>query len=344
MINVVDYSQYSTWMFCPWRWWYNYVEEIGKSWTGQRRDPLALGGLVHDGLDVWKKTNRPEISDRAIGEYTPTPETMQLANLLVHGYIQKYPSEPWPVEATEQPLTFGLSFSNQSSIGPRGLAKLDGFFQVDNDTTIDMGLPGETIRLKRGIWGREYKTKSWSTDRATWIQEWQSKMQADFQMLALREQVGESPQGILVCVLEKPREYIPKRKCTGCKESYEMGLFFTTGEGGVYACPGCSMKQKLSPYEPKSPKVPEFYRITATRTAEQLDTARREIGKVAVSMIDMINNGKLSVVPNRDNCINNRYHSRCVYAEPDIAGREPDGSFGFIRIDSKGYMGLKEEV
>src|SRR5258708_10338152 len=117
-------------------------------------------------------------------------------------------------------------------------------------------------------------------------------MQAHLKMLALREMRGEMPRGVLICVLEKPREYVPKRKCKKCGENYEMSLFFVTGEGGVYACPGCAEHQKLSPYEPKSPKIPEFYRITATRSAEQLERSRGEIDRVAMDMRDMWERGK----------------------------------------------------
>src|SRR5581483_4569462 len=142
---------------------------------------------------------------------------------LVRGYVMKYPREKWPVESTEEAVTFPVLEETM------GVAKLDGYFYVPEDTTVESGLPGSTITLSRGWWSREYKTKSPGVHRPTWIEEWSTKRQADFQLLALKDLLtrkGHNPdevQGVMVSVLEKPREYTPKRKCKGCGETFELG-------------------------------------------------------------------------------------------------------------------------
>jgi hypothetical protein len=50
--------------------------------------------------------------------------------------------------------------------------------------------------------------------------------------------------------------------------------------------------------------------------------------------------GMESVVPNRDNCITNRYHTECLYAENHTAGNpvvEPQ----FVQIDPYKYIGIQ---
>lgn len=330
----IDYSQYSSWMHCPWQWYEKYVGRWQKNWIGQRSDALCLGSLVHSALDTWKKSGRVEIPPEAITDNNPTPETVSTAMMLVEGYIRKYPSEEFKIEATEQPVEFPLR-----SAGVLGLAKLDGYFHLDDTRTLEMGLPGETITLTPGWWAREYKTKSWDTDRPKWIREWTSKMQADFQMLALQNLVGETPQGVMVCVLEKPHQYTPKRKCKACGQQWELASFIETGEG-LYACPMCGEKQKVSPYEPKVPKTPEYFRILATRSEEQLERSRSEIDHVASMMEEAEYFGRNTFPPNRDACIQNRYHRECEFARVHIPGLDPGEAEGYVQVDTMKYMGV----
>jgi DNA-directed RNA polymerase subunit RPC12/RpoP len=362
-VKFIDNSQYESWNFCPWSWWEKYVHGYEYLYTGQRSDPLCLGSLVHNGLDNFVRIGQPVIDNETVEEVTPTPETMELATMLVNGYVQKYPAERWPVEKTEEPMVWPLVDLCVSLCEPvqnirientqricndcdrptetiYGLAKFDGYFYVPEDTTIESGLPGHTLTLQRGWWTREYKTKAAGRDRARWMQDWRTKMQADFQMLALRERVGEAPQGVLICVLEKPREYTPKRKCQGCGEQWELASFLPTGEG--HACPMCGHKQKLSPYVPRVPKVPEFYRITAQRTARELEESERQIRQVALQMEEMRRTGLAGMPPDKTNCADNKYNKICEFYNPHTYGHDVADDAQFGKRDTTRYVGLAE--
>jgi hypothetical protein len=76
-----------------------------------------------------------------------------------------------------------------------------------------------------------------------------------------------------------------------------------------------------------------------TRTPEQLEIARREIAMVAEQMEDLRENGMESVVPNRDNCVSNRWHRECEFAEQHITGVEV-AEPTFQIVDPYKYIGL----
>lgn len=360
MRKIIDYSQLSSWFNCPWYWYERYVKGMSSRYTGQRDDALALGSLVHEMLDNWSKTGRPFISIETLTSISPTPECLQIAEIMTAGYIQRYPSERWPVERTEEAVEFPLyeykthlHGNDIFSGGWSGIAKLDGYFYVPEDTIIESGIPGITLTLGRGWWSREYKTKSPSINRGVWMQEWASKRQADFQLLALQNLLhngwkdatirtlqAHNPtddiRGVLVSVLEKPREYTPRRKCKGCSDTYDLSSFRVVDTG--HACPMCGHVQHLKPYTPAVPSSPDYFRMTVTRTPEQLEVARREILQVAQAMDDMVDDGMSYITPNRDNCIQNRWHRKCEFAENHIAGREV-GEPEYIQIDPYQYIG-----
>lgn len=360
-MNKIDYSQLSKFGFCPWAWYETYVKGMSPRYVGQRSDALALGSLVHNGLDNYSKTGKPFIDDATLLEVTPTPECKLLAEVMISGYIRKYPSERWPVERTEQAVEFPLHLYDPEYLDfykdrtpPNdwtGVAKLDGYFYVSEDTTIESGLPDQHLTLGRGWWSREYKTKSHGIDRGVWMKEWAAKRQADFQLLALESILkdeerqgdpngayGHTPRGVLVSILEKPREYTPKRKCKGCSGQYELASFFANPDGHV--CPACGHVQKLKPYEPVRPSAPEYFRMIVTRTPEQLEVARREIAGVAERMEEYRDYNRIEVeIPNRDNCITNRWHRQCEFAEQHIAGVDVAAPT-FVKIDPYKYIGL----
>ena len=356
-INKIDYSQLSKFKFCPWAWYENYVNGMQPRYVGQRSDALCLGSLVHNALDNIDRTGRMFIDDATLVEMNPTPETKLLAELMVAGYRRKYPTERWECVRTEAavefPLEKGVSVFHKDDWF--GVAKLDKYFYVPEDTTIESGLPDSRLVLGRGWWAKEYKTKSHGIPRPTWMKEWASKMQADFQLLALQnllntgvntdgvplqEEMNTVPRGVLVSVLEKPREYTPKRKCKGCGNQYELESFFVGADG--HHCPMCNHVQILKPYTPTVPAAPEYFQMIVTRTPEQLERARREIGAVAESMEEYIDSNDItSLTPDRDNCINNRYHRQCAYAEQHIAG-SPVGEPTFVKIDPYRYIGLPQ--
>ena len=347
-MSIIDYSSYSKFLFCPWSWYENYVNQVQLRYVGQRFDPLCLGSLVHNALDNFAKTGKPFIDETTIRENNPTPDTMVLAEVLVVGYLRKYPKEYWPVERAEQPLQFPLGLRDAT-----GLAKLDGYFYVPEDTTIESGVDGYTLTLSRGWWGKEYKTKAHGRNRAEWIKEWQTKRQADFQILALQEHlnngifnvhdeeqrfVDKSVQGILICVLEKPHEYIPQRRCAKCKGMYDLQLYTPVEHG--FRCPACETVQELSPYVPKVPKVPDYFRVAAIRTPEQLEIALEEITEVAVRMERMREKGMEVETPNRDACVNNVYRRQCPYMEPHTYGGTTAEDARYEKVDATRYMGL----
>lgn len=377
---VIDYSQYSLFHFCPWAWYERYVNQRQRPWNGQRSDPLCLGSLVHNAMDNFTKTGRPIIDQVCIEENCPTPDTLELVYLLVNGYLKRYPSEKWPVELAEQPLQFPIhtgegvwacpscgeigtiAFDNPPVLCPQcttkvtlsvgqdpifGMAKLDGYFYVPEDTTIESGIMGHTLTLERGWWSKEFKTKKHG-DRGNWIKEWQTKMQATFQILALKQMIESQPRyhvdditvrGVLVCVMEKPHDYIPKRKCEKCKENYELAAFIPKADG--YMCPMCGCVQNVTPYKPKVPKVPDFFRIIATRTPTQLKTAKAEIFETARMMETMRNIGMECVLPNREACVINRHFRECEYMAPHTyGGSTSDAGMGFVTINAMKYMGI----
>lgn len=341
----IDYSQLSKFHFCPWGWYENYVRGMQPRYVGQRSDALALGSLVHNGLDNFGRTGKLLIDSTTVSEVNPTTECYQLAELLVAGYIRKYPAERWVMEHMEAAVEFPLLNTLW-----RGIAKLDRYFFVEEDTTIDAGLPGQTLTLGRGWWSQEFKTKAHGIPRNTWMKEWASKRQADFQLLALIDLLDHYPhserytnsstdtvRGVLVSVLEKPREYTPMRKCKGCGVSYELASYLVSAAGHI--CPMCSHVQILSPYKPTVPSNPEFFRMIVTRTPHQLEEARYEISQAAEQMDAMAQEGMHHTPPHRDNCITNRWHRQCEYAEQHISGNrvaEPT----FIHVDPYKYIGL----
>ena len=357
---TIDYSQTALWNFCKWAWYERYVNQRQFRYTGQRSDPLCLGSLVHNALDNFAKYGRPSFDEETMVENNPTNETVQLAQVLVEGYLKKYPAERWPVERTEQPLRFpidGPLVANNVD-GRWGLAKLDGYFYVPTDTTIESGsgLDGDTITLSRGWWAKEYKTKAHGVDRAKWIREWQTKRQADFQILALQNMLrsrdhrgvqekfhiaADAPvQGVLVCVLEKPYEHTPQRTCKNkaCKGKFDMMLYIPRPDG--YACPMCGFVQPLKPYTPTAASQPEFFRITVVRKPEQLEVAREEIRRTAIEMEDMRRNGMDSRLPNRDACVNNVHRRQCEYFDPHTYGGTTETNPSFVQIDATKYMGV----
>src|SRR6266480_2185468 len=109
MVDHIDNSQYSQWMHCPWAWWEKYVNKRSKAWPGQLRDDaLAIGSLVHNGLDNWYARQEPNIDQEEIERINPTPECLRLCKKLVYGYVQTFPKEAWQLVHTEAPLRFKL--------------------------------------------------------------------------------------------------------------------------------------------------------------------------------------------------------------------------------------------
>lgn len=331
----IDFSQHNAWMKCPWYWYEQYIAQVKKSYpTVQRDDALALGLLVHAGLETLKTHGTPSIPEAAIIEATPTPECLGSARMLVNGYQQAYPAETFTKYYCEEPLRFPLLPEMD------GLAKIDSYFRVDEPTRIADGLEGE-FWLQPGWWIHEYKTKDGSAKIGNWVAQWRVNMQASFQVMALQAHLQEPVQGILINVLEKPKAYIPKRTCKGCKEPHELRNWVPTGEG--YSCPGCGNVQKLDISDKSTtPRVARYYRHMVTRSEMDLAYAHRDIIGVAMEMLKLHQpEAKLDTNPNLTrttrNCVDSIW-GQCVYFDPHTANRVATGWPDFISVDALGYI------
>ena len=343
---TIDYSQYKTFKRCPLLWWETYVDRWQKAWPErQRDDALALGALVHSMLDSYVKYGTPAPSPDALEELTPSDECMSQAWALVNGYVRAYPQEEFDLHFTEEPVEFPIN------PGTKGVAKIDAYFYLPEDQELESGIPGYPMVLSAGWWIREYKTKAASVDRALFMQSWQSNMQASFQTLALQHKlrvdgaVGEV-QGVMVSVLEKPRTYVPKRKCKGCSELLEMSTYLSVVGGGS-ACPLCGHVQELTPYNPKSRPEPSYFRFAVTRTQEQLNNHKQNIQLTAEDMRFIQIDYERHIYANYESCIDTR--SRGSYAECAFFKRHTYGdqnNDGLVQVaDPLRYVyGEREEV
>lgn len=340
-MTFIDYSQYKTWMTCPWMWYERYVNNrIPRPSTRQRDDAMAIGSLVHSGLECWYRDGKPTISPDVVEEVGPTPEAFAQAEQMVHAYVRRYPREEWELVRCEEPLTVPLTTYAGEDI--RLLAKIDAYFRCTGTVELESVVPGHSQSLEPGLWIQEYKTKDASRARDLWMRSWESNMQASFQILALQgnypaEQVG----GLLVSVLERTRPYIPKRKCKQCGELLEMGLYIATSEG--HSCPLCGAVQKLSPYQPKKEATPpDFFRLRVTRGEDQLCTARAEIQQVARLMAQARANGMEVVIPNREECVG--YRGTCGYFNNHTYGVPTVEDPMMLEKSGTRYVGLEVGV
>ncbi len=345
-MNYLDYTQTRAFLTCPWKWYERYVRQlVPLHQPYQRDDTMTIGSLVHAGLENWGRNRRPEIPEAAVAELNPTPDAFNLAQGMVHQYVRVYPEENWAFVRCEEPLRFPLGLNDTE-----GLAKIDKYFYLPEAATIETGLEGEQMTLSPGWWIHEYKTKSAQISHSLYAKQWESGLQADFQVLALQHELvglsGQVPpyadacpqvQGVLVQVLEKPRVYIPKRKCKGCSETIEMSLWMPATDGAS-ACPMCGNAQVLKPYEPKAQAPPTFYRLMVTRTPERLVRAARDIVNIAFRMEEMRLMGfrDAFAIPNSEACVNSIY-GPCEYFEPHTAGMEAVEGAQFVREDTLRY-------
>jgi hypothetical protein len=346
MEPIIDYSAWREWTVCPAGWYEKYVNKRIVRWPPRDRDDaLCLGALVHAGLQQWQEQKQVIIPPQVVEEMTPSRETLVLAEELVYGYTQVYPEELWPLIVCEEPLVFPLTkpdyswaclecgawgedYGNTSCpncchritevgnpIGWQGLAKVDAYFYVNEPCVVESGQPGLQFTLSEGWWIHEYKTKSPYISLPLFLQKWEMNMQASFQMLALQNEIDKGEralvQGVLVSVIEKPRKYIPKRKCKTCQESYEYATWIPTGDGR-FSCPVCGVRQELAKLkENPSCQPPAYYRIMVTRTQEQLEKAKQDMVLVGQRMAQMEANGLASEPWHTESCI--QYKRPCGY-------------------------------
>lgn len=332
----IDFSQHWAYQKCPWYWREIYVDQIRKYWPEkQKEDALTLGTLVHAGLEHLRTKGTVDITEAVIVKARPTPECLATARSLVSGYHQTFPNEEHTKYYCEEPLRFPLHYAMD------GLAKIDSYFHVDEPTRVTGGLEGADLWLTPGWWIHEYKTKDVSRNLAWWMLDWSVNMQASYQIMALQEKIQEPVQGILVNVLEKPKPYIPKRTCKGCKDSYELRDWVPTGEG--FSCPGCANVQKLDTSDKsRVPRQARFFRFLVQRDEKQLTMALQDMKIVAGEMLH-----QLMPLDERDMpelarttkaCVDGVY-GPCEFHEPHcIAGQRAEGYNGFVKVEAFGYI------
>ena len=349
----VDYSQYKEWSFCPHSWFEKYVNKKVMRSVGMNDGAMTLGSLVHAGLENWHGEGTPEIPQKVVEEQNPTPEALGIAQQMVLGYVRRYPTEPWTPTALEKPLV-------RNCRGFDVLAKVDGYFVVDEAMQVEDG-NGGILFLNPGVYGLETKTRDATQDRARYMQRWQVNMQADFQLLALREVVDDMNidssyegahwvpeprqlQGIIINVIDKPRPYVPKRTCKGCKQVSYFNQWIVSPDGR-YACPVCKYEQVLQPLKPVPPKEFDYWRMMVTRTPEQLERALGEIQQVAFEMDRMEKfqhlppQGEGCVVPpTKEMCVHPITGKVCQYFRPHLLGYTTVGHPDFE--DARDYVGV----
>lgn len=342
---IIDYSAYSTWMKCPAMWWEKYINKRQKRWPkAQRNDALCLGALVHAGLEVWQESHVVDIPAKAVDEFTPDRDTFLLAQELVYGYARRYPQELWPLGKCEEPVTWPLLGDPIDLIG---LAKIDRYFYCPEPTPIETGVPGEMMLLTPGFWIHEYKTKSPFIKIGLYMQSWDMNMQATFQMLALKAKLAADPKtadipvgGVLVNVLEKPKRYVPKRKCKSCKELQEFATYIPTGSG-QYSCPMCGTRQELTPLKLDTPTVPpEYYRFLVTRSSGELAKGQEQIIQVGQQMMEMERSGLRSIPWNTTNCVDFKWNETCQYFSHHKNGTDTKDDIEMMDVPE--YRGLVE--
>ncbi len=331
---LIDYTQYSTAETCLLLWYEKYYRGLKKVIEGQSSSALTLGSLVHVGLENYYKTGSYAIDTSIIEELKPTPETLNNAEFLIMGWVKTHPKEEWSMQRFEERLLFPVNDKWQ------GAAKLDKFFEVTESTIIKGGI--EDVELYPGYWSMDYKTLGGSKDRANYIKRWNVNMQADFQTLALREFVsnrGEDPnkvKGVLIGVIEKPHEYVPKRKCKGCGNTFDIGLFTPFEDG--YACGWCGFKQAVTPLKKKPGYTsdPVTYYIKIERSPERLQEAIKCIELMTEDMEAVIS-GK-HIRPRWDACVH-QFFGECEFYRAHITpGFDASQHRDFVKSDTLRYM------
>lgn len=338
----IDNTQFQAWLKCPWYWW----EKFGQGWQRaypdhQRDDAMATGALVHSALENLQRHGRLEIDPQVIEEIGPTPECVQEAGWLAGAYMGAHGREAWEVAGYEEPVEFRMQ--DATSVG---VAKVDMWFRVTKNTTIDNGLGG-VIYLKPGLWLRDYKTRAAGGKRENWIQGWVVNKQADFQMLALGVRMGEEVKGLLVSVIEKPRVYVPERTCKGCRGKFEYGTWVATVEVGMFGCPMCGNVQKLDPPKREAGFVgsPLCWSMVVERTPEQLARSYNEIASVVTEMKCFVNNGERVTqdfkdgyeVANTRSC-SDPIWGPCEFFEAHTQCRAASEVDGFVKVDTLRYL------
>lgn len=345
MSQVIDYTQYACWSKCPWLWIERYVRNLRRRRSGDyaNDDTRTIGTLVHAGIEAWHRTKQIGIPESVVIEANPTADALRLCEYIVQQWVRTYEGDNWTVEALEEPLEKRLSADVVI------MAKVDSVLRVHEQTALTDGWRHEKIVLEPGVWAQEYKTKDSKIDRNRWMARWQFDMQAVFQTIVGRERWPGEFRGVMVNVIEKPSQYVPRRKCKGCSTLYEYGSYLPAGDG-EYNCPMCGLKQKLTALKDKPEFVgAEFYRFVQQPSERQIEQAQNEINKTALLMSSLktgiVGSGnplyELMIhmtMPNRLSCYDTIY-GPCEFGQWHVNGDDVDVASPLIEIkDNSKYM------
>ena len=279
---LIDNSQYTAYAKCPAYWVERYVRGVHRLRTEPVDDALTLGSLVHDGLARAALWRDPVPSKERAEAMNAAESCYDLACRLVYNYIRSGGNKLFgEMESVEQVLKFWL----KSDSPHQGMAKVDLVQRVAHLANVQAASTGGQLIVPTGVYSVEHKTKALQTDRATYMQAWQANTQASFQLLALQERYPEDPVGLIVNVLEKPRQAEPKRKCKKCTQYYALSMWrpVKAADAKQFACPFCANEQKIQPDKTKPFAYP-WFRFLVTRSQERLEFDRRQIAKKAADM------------------------------------------------------------
>ena len=299
-------------------------------------DALTLGSLVHDGLAQAALGQDPVPSKDRAQDMNAADSCYDLACRLVYNYIRSGGSKLFgEMESVEKVLEFWLGSDSLH----RGMAKVDLVQQVSHLANVQASSNGGQLIVPTGVYSVEHKTKALQTDRSVYMKAWQANTQASFQLLALQERYPNDPVGLIVNVLEKPRQAEPKRKCKKCVQYYALSMWRLTGgdDPKIFACPFCNNEQKIQPDKTKPFDYP-WFRFMVTRSQERLEFDRGQISKRAADMsylkeLQFINDDtKMRVVPFHDwsACLPWNSRTPCTYFEAHTQLVDPLDTAGFV--------------
>lgn len=308
-LKIIDFSQYDTFEFCPSKWAELYLKgHRDKPVEGD--GPLVLGGLFHEGLYSYLEKKKPEIPVSKIEETKAFKETVTLAQKLLYAYLKSYPPQEFDLVSCEKALDFPIDVPNW-----KGISKIDAVFKLSKPTSIKMW-DGEQI-LPAGIYGLEHKTRQ-ARNMSGWLAHWDVRMQADFEMLALKSHF-ENVRGVLVNTVEYIPEYVPIRTCPECHVKTELRHWHVM-EDNKFGCPFCEGQIEVKPSNKKKdpPKEPKCYRFYRTRTDERLKKALEKIAKVAQQMQEIMNGKEPDMVESR--CVKTPGYYKCEFFDAHVHG------------------------
>lgn len=236
---------------------------------------MLVGLLVHNALENLYKKGEPVIDDNLIQEFEVYQETLLLAQQIVLRYQQVYPLHEFESRSVEKALEFPLG----ESTSWKGISKVDFVFELATPRRVQLN-DLDSTELPAGVYGLEHKTRSGKS--ATWQESWDTRVQADFEILAIQEAFGRC-DGILVNTIEYKEPYQPVKTCGSCKERSEV-RYWVPVEKSLYQCPLCGEKSEYKPRKHKEPDPFPVYRFLVTRSPEQLERALSRIRSIATEM------------------------------------------------------------